>query len=344
MNRPGREALDALLERCDLSESAAFDLLISLTDPAMSPAMTGALLAALRIKGATANEVRGFARAMRSLARRPLIPPDLAVADVVGTGGDGSLSLNLSTGSALLAAACGIRVAKHGNRSVSSRCGSADVLEALGLQLPLDEHAAADCLDRTGFTFLFAPHYHPAMKAIAPVRAALGVRTIFNLLGPLANPAQVPFAVIGAWSLEVAALMADTLAGMPIVRVFVVYGDAGWDEPTPASPFTLFDVRPGSVVRSRRCAADFGLPECRESELIGADAAHNARRLHDVLRGIERGGHRDALVMGAALVAEVTGMAPDGIQGAGLAAAAIDDGRAGRLLNRLVGQPEAHRA
>jgi anthranilate phosphoribosyltransferase len=343
MNRPGREALDSLLERRDLSESAAFDLLISLTDPEMSPAMTGALLAALRIKGATANEVRGFARAMRSLARRPRIAPGV-VADVVGTGGDGSQSLNLSTGAALLAAASGIRVAKHGNRSVSSRSGSADVLEALGLPMPLDEHAAGACLDRTGFTFLFAPHYHPAMKALAPVRAALGVRTIFNLLGPLANPAQVPFAVIGAWSVEIAELMAATLAGMPIERVFVVFGDTGWDEPTPAAAFTLFDVRPGSVTRSKRCAADFGLPECAESDLIGGDAAHNAGRLAGVLRGRERGGHRDALVMGAALVAEVTGTVSDAVRGAELAAAAIDDGSAGRLLDDIAIPAAAHEA
>lgn len=338
MSRPGGEALDALLERRDLSETAAYELLISLTDPAMPPAMTGALLAALRIKGATAAEVRGFACAMRSLAKRPRIPEGIAIVDVVGTGGDGSHSLNLSTGTALLASACGIRVAKHGNRSVSSRSGSADVLEALGLPLPLDEHAAADCLERTGFTFLFAPHYHPAMKALAPVRAALGVRTVFNLLGPLANPAQAPYGLIGAWSLEIARLMAETLAGMPIARMFVVHDDTGWDEPTPAAPFTLFDVRPGEVAVSRRSAADFGLPACTQADLLGGDAAENARRLEAVLRGHERGGHRDALVMGAALVAEVTGTVADARAGVALANAAIDDGRAARLLEGLVGE------
>ncbi len=344
MNRPGKDALDTLLDRQDLSENAAFDLLVSLTDPAMAPAMTGALLAAMRIKGATANEVRGFARAMRSLARRPAIRDGAIVADVVGTGGDGSMSLNLSTGAALLAAACGVSIAKHGNRSVSSNCGSADVLEALGLPLPLDEAAAGACLDRTGFTFLFAPHYHPALKAIAPVRAALGVRTIFNLLGPLSNPAQAPYALIGAWSVEAAALMADTLAGMPIARMFVVHGDTGWDEPTPAAPFTLFDVRPGSVTRSRRSAEDFGLPTCDAAELAGGDAAHNARRLAAVLRGTERGGHRDALVMGAALVAEVTGLVTDSVEGAVMAAAAIDDGRAARILDSIAGLPAERRA
>lgn len=344
MNRLGKEALDSLLERRDLSEGAAFDLLVSLTDPGMSPAMTGALLAALRIKGATPSEVRGFARAMRSLARRPRIDPELVVADVVGTGGDGSQSLNLSTGAALLAAAAGICVAKHGNRSVSSRSGSADVLEALGFQLPADENAAVACLERTGFTFLFAPHFHPAMKAIAPVRAALGVRTIFNLLGPLANPAQVPYAVIGAWSLEVAELMAETLAGMAVARVFVVHGDSGWDEPTPAAPFTLYDVRPGSVACSKRLAADFGLATCGEQELVGGDAAFNAGRLADVLCGREFGGHRDALVMGAALVAEVTGVAADAMEGARVAAAAIEDGRAARLLDSIAQKSAAQQA
>ncbi len=337
MNRPGKEALETLLERRNLPEDAAYQLMLALTDAEMAPAMAGALLAALRIKGVTADEVRGFARAMRSLARRPKIAAGAPFADVVGTGGDGSHSLNLSTGAALVAAASGVRIVKHGNRSVSSRSGSADVLEALGLPLPLDEIAAGLCLERTGFTFLFAPHYHPAMKAIAPVRAALGVRTIFNLLGPLANPAQAPYAVIGAWSLEVARLMAETLSGMEIQRMFVVHGDGGWDEPTPASPFTIFDVRPGSVKQAKRTAADFGLPACSERELKGSDAAHNAARLAAVLRGEERGAHRDALVMGAALVAEVTGLAPNAAEGARLAATAIDDGRAALLLDGIVG-------
>jgi anthranilate phosphoribosyltransferase len=328
--------LEALLDRKVLAESAAYELLIAMTDATMTPAMAGAILSALRVRGVTADEVRGFARAMRSLARRPALASGSPVADVVGTGGDGSQSLNLSTGAALLSAACGIRIAKHGNRSVSSRCGSADVLEALGCALPACEADAIHCLDRVGFTFLFAPHYHPAMKAVAPVRAALGVRTVFNLLGPLANPAGVPHAVIGAWSLDVARLMAETLAGMEIARMFVVHGDGGWDEPTPAAAFTLLDVRPGRVREAKRAAADFGLAACPESALRGGDAAYNARRLAAVLRNDEQGAHRDALVMGAALVAEVTGVARDAASGAALAAAAIDDGRAARLLDAAI--------
>jgi anthranilate phosphoribosyltransferase len=336
MTQIGQQMLEALLDKQVLPESAAYELLIALTDSAMAPAMAGAILSALRVRGVTAIEVRGFARAMRSLARRPKIAAGTPVADVVGTGGDGSQSLNLSTGAALLAAASGIRIAKHGNRSVSSRCGSADVLEALGCALPADEAAAIQCLDQTGFTFLFAPHYHPAMKAVAPVRAALGVRTVFNLLGPLANPAGVPHAVIGAWSLDVARLIAETLSGMDIARMFVVHGDDGWDEPTPAAPFTLLDVRPGSVREEKRTAADFALETRNEHELRGGDAAYNARRLAAVLRNEEHGTHRDALVMGAALVAEVTGAVRDPVSGAALAAGAIEDGRAARLLQDVI--------
>src|SRR5262245_51758281 len=259
MSQPLRETLGGLLERRHLTEEQAGALLVSLTDAELSPAMAGALLAALRSKGITPDEVRGFAGAMRRLARRPKISPGAATVDVVGTGGDASGSLNLSTGTALLAAACGRRVVKHGNRAMSSRCGSADLLAALGLKIPLDETAAGQCLDECGFTFLFAPHYHPALKTLAPVRTALGVRTVFNLLGPLANPAEPPYYLIGAFSLGAAELLANTLAGMKIERAFVVHGEPGWDEPTPAGPFTLFDVRVGAVRRETRDAAMFGL-------------------------------------------------------------------------------------
>ena len=183
-----RELLQQLLERSDLSQAQAEGLLAHLTDPQLPPAMAGALLAALSGKGLAAQEVTGLAQAMRRLARRPQLPPDLRSIDVVGTGGDASGSFNISTGTALLTAACGVPVVKHGNRSVSSRCGSADVLEALGLTVPLDAAAAGACLAATRFTYLFAPHYHPATARVAPVRAALGVRTVFNILGPLVNP------------------------------------------------------------------------------------------------------------------------------------------------------------
>src|SRR6202171_914946 len=199
--------------------------------------MAGALLAALRAKGVTAAEVRGFAGAMRSLARKPALPEPLDAIDIVGTGGDASGSLNLSTGAALLAAACGLPVVKHGNRGISSRSGSADLIEALGFSLPLDETRAADCFLATGFTFLFAPYFHPAMKAVAPIRTALGIRTVFNLLGPLPTPAAPRYLLVGAYDARTAELMAGTLAGMHIERGWVVHGASGWDEATPIGSF-----------------------------------------------------------------------------------------------------------
>ncbi len=330
-----RELLQQLSERRDLSQVQAGELLEHLTSAELAPAMAGALLAALSTKGVVADEVRGFALTMRRLAHRPDFPPELRAIDVVGTGGDASGSFNISTGTALLTAACGLPVVKHGNRSVSSRCGSADVLEALGVPIPRDGTAAAASLAATGFTYLFAPHYHPATARVAPIRAALGVRTVFNILGPLVNPAQPPLHLIGAYSLEVARLMADTLAGLPIERAFVVHGAGGWDEPTPIGPFTLFDVRPHRVTVGVRSPADYGLPGCAPEALAGGDAQYNARALEAVLGGTDRGAHRDCLLLGTALALEVAGLEREPRAGLERAAAALDGGAARRLLEGL---------
>jgi anthranilate phosphoribosyltransferase len=327
--------LDRILQGGSLREPEAEALLGELASGTLAPALAGAVLAALRAKGESAEEIRGFAKAMRRLARRPEIASEGRHVDVVGTGGDGSGSLNLSTGSALLAAACGAAVVKHGNRSISSRSGSADVLAALGMPVPLDEREAARYLRELGFTFLFAPHYHPAMKHIGPVRAALGIRTVFNILGPLSNPAAPPFHVIGAFSEAMAALMAETLAGMDIERAFVVHGANGWDEATPIDTFLCFDVRPGDVRRTVRDPGNYGLARCAADALRGGDAAENARRLEAVFHGEDDPGHRDALVLGAALALEVTGQAADAADGIDCARAAIESGAAGRLLAKL---------
>ena len=332
---PLKSQLEKLLERRDLSETEAGDVLRSLTDPALSPVVAGAVLAALRAKGVIAEELRGFATAMRSLARRPVLPAGLRAIDIVGTGGDASGSVNISTGTSLLVAACGLPVVKHGNRSISSRSGSADVLEQLGLRLPLDESAAGACLAATQFTFLFAPHYHPAMKNVAPVRAALGVRTVFNILGPLTNPGEPALHLIGAYDLATATLMAEALAGLPIERAFVVHGANGWDEPTPVGPFTLFDVRKGRIERHERSPSDYGIPLCSPQELAGGDAVHNAAALRAVLQGQDRGAHRDALLLGASLALELAGRATTPREGVDQAAAAIDDGRAALVLQRI---------
>lgn len=335
MDKHYSQLLDSLLDGQSLTEQQAYELMHKLAAGELPAALAGALLAGLRAKGETADEIRGFATAMRELAVHPQIPAGAPTVDTVGTGGDGSGSLNLSTGTGLLAAACGSRVVKHGNRSVSSQSGSADMLECLGMPLPLHEKEAVDCLNATNFTFLFAPAYHPAMKAVVPIRGALSVRTVFNLLGPLTNPAAPPFQLIGAYSKDAAKLMADTLAGMPLERAFVVHGDPGWDEATPAGDFWLYDVRPGVVTESRRSPEDYGLERCRPEDLEGGDAAHNAAELIRVFHGEDKGAHRDALLMGTSLVLEVQGATQSPEEGVAMAAAAIDDGRAKVLLQTL---------
>jgi anthranilate phosphoribosyltransferase len=331
MNSP-RQTLEHLLGRRDLTEAEAGNLLRLLTDPSIAPALAGAFLAALRAKGVTAAEVRGFAGAMRMLARRPELPASLDAIDIVGTGGDASGSLNLSTGAALLTAACGMPVVKHGNRSISSRSGSADLIEQLGIKLPLDERAAARFFEATGFTFLFAPYFHPAMKTLAPVRAALGVRTVFNLLGPLTNPAAPRFHLIGAFDAPAAELMADTLVGMDIERAWVVHGAAGWDEATPIGPFLAFDIRRGRIERREVDPREFGLSTCVPADLAGGDAAANFAALLAVFERRDRGPHHAALCLQAGLSLYIAGRAATIEAGILQAQSCIDDGRAGAWL------------
>jgi anthranilate phosphoribosyltransferase len=327
--------LNALLDGRDLREQDAYELMQSFAAGELDPALAGAFLAGLRAKGETAEEVRGFATAMRELAVHPAIPAGTPTVDTVGTGGDGSGSVNISTGAGLLAAACGVRVVKHGNRSISSKSGSADMLERLGMPLPLHEEAAVACLEATNFTFLFAPAYHPAMKNVMPVRGAMGVRTVFNMLGPLTNPAAPPTQLIGAWSEGAAELMAGALSGMLIDRAFVVHGEPGWDEATPVGDFLLFDVRPGTVERTTRTPEDYGVDRCAPEDLAGGDAEHNAKELTRVFEGEDRGAHRDALLMNTSLVLEVQGSANDAKHGVEIATAAIEDGDAAALLNKF---------
>ena len=315
------------------AEAAA--LLDLLTAAATPPAWSGAVLAALRSKGVTAAEVRGLAGAMRALARKPRLPSPLDAVDIVGTGGDASGSLNLSTGAALLTAACGMPVVKHGNRAMSSKSGSADLIEQLGLAMPLDEAASAACFESTGFTFLFAPYFHPAMRALAPVRSALGVRTVFNLLGPLTNPAAPRYQLIGAYDAAAAALMADALAGTDLERAWVVHGAAGWDEVTPIGPFIVFEVAHGGVSRRSIDPRDLGIEPCSAADLAGGDAAGNAAALCEVFDGRDRGPHMAALTLQSGLALHIAGRAASVAEGIAAARATIESGRASAWLARL---------
>jgi anthranilate phosphoribosyltransferase len=337
------QMLEDLLRGTGLTEDQAVGFVHDLIEGEVEPALSGAILTALRAKGETPDEVRGFARAMRGLATDPMVDVSGAV-DVVGTGGDRSGSLNLSTGSALVTASAGVPVVKHGNRSMTSESGSADVLEALGLPMPLTEDQVRRLFQATGFTFLFAPYFHPAMAAIMPVRRALAVRTVFNILGPLTNPAAPPNLVIGAFDAAAAGLMAGALSGMDIERAFVLHGAEGWDEPSPLGEFLLFDVRPGAVVETTRDPADLGMPPCLPDHLAGGSPDHNARQLLDVLEG-ERGPHRDAIVLGAALALEVAGSASGPAEAVEMASSAIEEGKTLALAKALeeFGSDEAAR-
>lgn len=327
-----REILGKLLDGDVLTEHETADLVAYLTAEDLDPVVAGAALAALRTRGETAGEVRVFARGLQDLAVRPAIDEVSRAVDIVGTGGDSSGSLNLSTGAALLAAAAGAQVVKHGNRSVSSRSGSFDVLAALGLDVPWDAARAGQVFAETGFTYLFAPGFHPAMKSVAPVRQAMGARTIFNVVGPLANPARTPHLVVGAFSPEMARMMADTLSGMDIARAFVIHGEPGWDEPTPVGPYLLLEVVPGDVVERVEDPAELGIPRCFPDELVGGDPDVNAAAIRRVFDG-ETGAHRNALILGASLALRVTGASREDAHMR--AVAALDEGRANGLLSRL---------
>ncbi len=334
--------LEAVLAGGELSSERCVEVIDVLADPRTDPALGGALLGGLRAKGVSARELAALARAMRARAVRPALDDGPSL-DVVGTGGDGQQSFNLSTGAALLLAAMGTRVVKHGNRSVSSRSGSADVLEALGLRQPLDPDEAISCLRATGFTFLFAPHYHPAMKAIAPVRRALGVRTTLNLLGPLTNPSAPRSAVVGAPDEAIAALLAGALGELDVERAVVVTGVGGWDEATPIGPFLRFDVRAGGVERSVVDPQSVGLARCSPDALVGGDADHNARHLRAVLDGSDRGAHADAIALNAALGLEVAGRVASLAEGVREARRALEGGVGAAWLETLVAFDRARR-
>ena len=240
----------------------------------------------------------------------------------------------------MLTAATGAKVVKHGNRSVSSKSGSADLLEALNIKLADNPESVKEVLRQCGFVFLFAPFYHPAMKHIAPIRQALGIRTVFNILGPLTNPAEPKYYLLGAFSSSMAKLMAEALSGMNVKRAFVVHGVNGWDEPTPAAEFELFDVRPNQIEHMIRDPKDFGINRCGEDDLKGGDANQNAEALMRVFSKEDQGPHRDSLLLGTGLALEVSGVVSNLKEGIEQASSAIDEGKASDMVQSLSGLNE----
>jgi anthranilate phosphoribosyltransferase len=291
-------------------------------------------LVALRAKGETADEIAGSAEAMRDHVL-PVQPTRSDLVDTAGTGGDGKHTLNISTAAALVAAAAGAGVAKHGNRAASSQTGSADVLEALGFNLDLPPERIAQSIDELGFGFMFAQAHHPAMKHAAPVRRDLGTRTVFNVLGPLTNPARARAQVVGVYAAGLVRPIADALAQLGARRAFVVHGADGIDELSPTGPNLVCEVVDGAVRERTIDPEELGVPRCSLDELAGGAPAENAAMIRDVLDG-EDGGRRSAILLNAAGAIAAGGHAEDLREGIELARRAIDSGAARARLDALV--------
>lgn len=326
----------------DEARAALQAILVSEADPAADLAIAG-LLAAMATRGETVDELTGFAEALRALAVPvPLTPIERsALVDTCGTGGDGRGTFNISTGAALVATAAGAKVAKHGNRGVTSRCGSADVLEALGVPVDLTAEQSAACLRATGFAFLFAPSLHPAMKRVMPIRRALGFRTIFNLAGPLTNPAGAPAQVMGVYAPEKLAIVAGAMEQLGIRHGRVVHARNGIDEIALSATDTIV-VRynsggPGAYSTPQLVhPQDAGLSQAALRELDGADTPQaNAAILEGILGGVARGPRRDVVLLNAAAALEASGLASSLREGVERAGYAIDSGAARKTLQSL---------
>jgi anthranilate phosphoribosyltransferase len=328
-------ALQRLLDGHDLTREEARDVMSGIMRGETTPAQIGGFLIALRVKGETADEIAGCAEAMRehALAVRPK-RDDLV--DTAGTGGDGARTINISTAAALVAASAGAAVAKHGNRAVSSASGSADVLEALGFTLEQEPARIARSIDDLGFGFLFAPTHHPAMRYAAPVRKELATRTVFNVLGPLTNPAGARAQVVGVYSPALVRTIAEVLARLGARRAFVVHGAGGIDELSPAGPNLVCEVVDGDV-RERQLdpEAELGVPHASVDELRGGTPDENAQAIRDVFAGAD-GGRRSAILLNAAGAIAAGGHAEDLREGLEVARKAVDSGAAAARLEELI--------
>ncbi len=327
------QALKTLAEGRDLPFDQARAAMDELMSGEATHAQIGAFLAALRVKGETPEELTAFATVMREKVV-PVRPQSTRLVDTCGTGGDVCDTFNISTAAAFVAAAAGAKVAKHGNRAATSKCGSADVLQALGINLDLPPERVAQAIDEVGIGFMFAVHLHPAMKHAVQPRRELGFRTVFNCLGPLTNPAGTKRQVMGVFSREMAEPIAHVLARLGAERAFVVYGECGMDEISTTSPTWVCEVAGGEVRSYRIAPEEFGLPRASLDDLRGGTPEENAKMLCAVLEG-ERGPRRDIVALNAAAALACAGLAPTIADALPLAFQAIDSGAAAEKLERF---------
>jgi anthranilate phosphoribosyltransferase len=329
-------ATSASLTRAEAA--AAFDRMMS---GEATPSQMGGLLMALRVRGETVDEITGAVTTMRAKMLGVKAPADAI--DVVGTGGDASGSFNISTCAAFIVAGAGVPVAKHGNRALSSKSGAADVLAALGVKIDLNAEQVGQCIREAGIGFMFAPAHHPAMKNVGPTRVELGTRTIFNLLGPLSNPAGVKRQMVGTFSKQWIEPMAQVLKNLGSDCVWVVHGSDGLDEITTSGPTSVAALENGKIRTFEIAPQDPGLPLAKPEALRGGDAEHNAKALLEVLKG-KAGAFRDVAIFNAAAALVVAGKAKDLKEAAGLARKSIDSGEAEGRLDRLIAVSNAAEA
>jgi len=336
------ELLEKVVRHEDLTADEAAGAMREVMEGRAAPASLAALLSALVMKGERPSEIVGFARTMREHAVK-LGAPAGDVFDTCGTGGDRSGTFNISSAAAIVVAACGVRVAKHGNRSVSSRCGSADVFEALGVNVAASPATVERSLHDTGIAFFFAPTFHPSMKHAAQTRRDLGIRTAFNLLGPLTNPAGAARQLVGVPRPELTELLARALLLLGSTRAWVVHGADGIDEISTTGYTKVSECRGGAVNTFYVHPADFGLPKGAPTELTGGDAAENAAIVRDVLAGT-RGPRRDVVLLNAGAALFVAGRVDTIREGIAVAAGAVDSGAAGQRLEKMVESSRAEAA
>lgn len=317
-----RDTIKKLSEGCNLTAGECGEAMEKITSGVATPVQTAAFLTALRLKGETTDEILGAARLLRSKVR-PVTHHQEMVFDNCGTGGDGSGTFNISTTAAIIIAACGVPVAKHGNRSVSSSCGSADVLQQLGVELLLSPEQIGECIDEVGFGFLFAPNLHPAMKTVAPVRKELGFRTIFNLLGPLTNPASATHQLIGVFDGSYVERIAEAARRLGIARVMVVHNQGGVDEIATTGLNQICVAENGVCKSFQLDPQDYHFQRCNVGDLRGGDAAQSADITLSILRG-EQGARRDTVILNAAMSLHLVGKADSIKAGIELAADSID--------------------
>jgi len=333
-----QKAIERLIDRQDLTRAEVVAVMEEIADGGSTPAQVGAFLAALRLKGETVDEITGAAEVMRARVDRVRVDRDVFV-DTCGTGGDGRHTFNISTGAAFAVAGVGVCVAKHGNRAVSSRAGSADVLAALGVNVDAPKDVVERAIAEVGIGFLFAPRLHPAFKAVAGIRRELGVRTVFNLLGPLANPAGARYQVMGVYEARWVPVLGGVLAKLGTRHAFVVHGE-GMDEIAVTGMTHVCEVRDGTTERYAMVPEDMGLPRHPIESLAGGDASENARILRHVLDG-QRGPPRDAVLANAAAALVSAGAASDLRHGVRLAAESLDRGAAYEKLRQLAAVTQA---